>query len=429
MLDDTIFAAASPPGPAERAVLRCSGPRARELAATVFTPALPPVRAQIDGAVRVLDRAVEAMALVMPGPRSFTGEDVVELHVPGSPLLVGLLLAEFAAHGRELGARAALPGEFSRRAFGNGRLDLLQAEAVLQLIHAEDRAALAAAGRQLHGELSAAVTALRQQLQSALALLEAGLDFGDGETGAVATVSWLPTLRAAAETCQQIAASVPLGRVGGEVVLLGSANAGKSSLCNALAGRPAVLVASTPGTTRDVVTVELEPGVVLLDTPGDLDAPGADDRAALQLRDRLAGAAAAAVLVVDPSAPRLPVTELPVLAVVLTKADLGLPPPTLASAAPVLATSAHTGDGIEALRALLRRRARSGVRAAGFGRDCLHAAAAALAAATAAAAAGAGAELVAVDVQAALQSLTAVDGSHSPEDLLDRIFARFCLGK
>ncbi|HLQ36926.1 MAG TPA: GTPase, partial [Planctomycetota bacterium] len=426
MLGDTILARASADGSSERAVLRLSGPRALDAVALVFAPPPPAQRCTVDGHVQVLSHAVPAMALVLPAPRSYTGELQVELHVPGSPLLVDLLQRELLQRGAAFGVRPAQPGEFTRRAFEHGRMDLGQVEGVLALIFAEDRAAVARALSLLHGGLADATARLRALLQEALAMVEAGLDFEAGDTGAVPVAAWLEPLQRAMAAARELAAALPALRQGGELLLLGQANAGKSSLCNVLAGCAAVLVDSVPGTTRDVVRVELAPGLALWDAPGDLAAAGEFEQAALQLRDRVGAAAAAALLVVDPSQPVLPATLLPVLAVVVTKADLGLPPPPLPAGVPQFTVSARTGSGIEALRTFLRARARGGAAdVGGPQRQALAEVQDALAAALQQVAAGAGGEVLATDLRRALLALDQIAGSHSPEQLLDRIFARF----
>ena len=431
MIGDTILAQATATGSSERGVLRLSGPAALAAAQRVWTGPLLRQRGGHRGALAVRGRELPALALVMLGGGSYTGEDTVELHLPGSPLLLALVQDDLLAQGRDLGVRLATPGEFTRRAYEHGRLDLLQAEGVLALIEADGADDARPALLLLHGEASAALQATRTALQQVLALLEAGLDFTAGETGEVPSSAWLPGLLLARERCAEVLAGLPVAKHGGDVLLLGAANAGKSSLCNALAGRPAVLVGDEAGTTRDVVRVELGDGVWLWDAPGDVQGAGGTERAALALRDRLAGGAAAALWVVDPRAPFLPATSLPVLALVSTRRDLGVPMPADGLVElPHFAVSTLTGAGVEELRAFLHQRCRGGARS-GPTPLCLPttAALAAIDAALAAAAAGVGAELVAVDVQAALAALQPVAGEHTTEHLLDRLFARFCLGK
>ncbi|MBK8100132.1 MAG: 50S ribosome-binding GTPase [Planctomycetes bacterium] len=426
MLGDTIVALASPPGPGARAILRLSGPAAVAAVAGVFAPPPGRVRGVVDGLVRWRDAAVPAFAMVMPGPGSFTGEDVVELHVPGSPLLVELLLQAIVGSEPELGIRRALPGEFTRRAFDHGRLDLAQAEGVLRLVHAESMADAAAGLSWLHGGLAAAVAALRGELQDALATIESGLDFTDDETGAVHAADWQPKLQAARARAAALLAALPAATSGGELLLAGAANAGKSALVNALAGRTAVLVDGTAGTTRDLLRVEIGDGVVLWDAPGDLEQPAAIDRVALDLRNRLGGRGAAALLVIDPERPHVSLPPLPVVAVIWTKADRGVPAPAVElPAVPQFVVSATTGAGLAPLRAFLRDQCTGGPVPGSPIRACL----AAVAAALSAAAVRMAPELAAVDLQGALAALDGIAGHHSPEDLLDRIFGRFCLGK
>jgi len=446
VLGDTIHAVASPPGSGARAVLRLSGPDAFAAAAVVFRPAPRRERAQLEGHLTAFDRPVPALLLAMPRPHSYTGEDVVELHVPGSPLLCAELQRAMGAAGASL--RPARPGEFTARACRNGRMDGMQAEGVLLLIHGEDTAATARGAAWLSGGLSAAVARARALLQDALAMLELGLDFEAGETGAVPAPAFGEPLAAAQRVLADLQAELPHGARGGEVLLLGRSNAGKSSLCNALAGSDAVLVDGAPGTTRDLLRVDLGDGAAVWDAPGDLDDPRLWDQRALQLRDRLGAQAAAGLLVVDPhDVGALAPAPVPLLAVAFTKADrfasgevfaracvaaqqrlalsLGLP-----AALPQFATSAHTGAGVAELRAFLRQQSRGGARDLGGAlRPALEQAAAAAARAASALAEGLGAELASVDLQSALQALAEIDGSHGIDDLLERIYARFCLGK
>jgi tRNA modification GTPase len=441
MLGDTIVALASAPGGSERAVLRISGPAAFAAAALVFAPALTRVRSVVDGqvflpAIELPAIELPAMALVMPGPRSFTGEDVVELHVPGSPLLVELLLDRLLADGGVSGVRRALPGEFTARAVQNGKLDAAAVEGLLMLLHAQDERAAAAALPWLRGGFRDVVQRLRSDLQEALALLEVGLDFTDGETGAVPAAVWQVPLAATATGLLELLQQVPLVAAGGDAVLFGVANAGKSALVNALLGGERALVSNVPGTTRDSLRFELGPGVAIVDAPGDLDAPLGIDAAALALRDELAGGAASALLVLDASAARTPPSALrsplPWRALVWTKCDLAPPPPVppevgeRARGLPTFATSALTGVGIPGLRDYLLAQPGGGVIDAGGPlRSALRGSHEALVRAIAAPSP----ELAAVDLQQALRALDGIAGRHSPEALLDRIYGRFCLGK
>ncbi len=440
MIGDTIVACATAPGPGARAALRISGPRAFAVAARVFAPALPRARGQVDGHVTARGAQLEACALTMVAPASFTGEDIVELHVPGSPMLVRLLQDELLRDAAADGVREALPGEFTARACEHGRLDLAQAEGLLLLLHAQDRQQAQAALQWLNGGLADAVRRMRSDLQDRLALLEVGFDFDDLDTGAVDPALWRAPLTPLGDRLDALLAGLPASAPGGELLLVGHANAGKSSLANALAGHERALVADHAGTTRDLIQVEVAPGVHLWDAPGDLDEPSAADEAALQLRERLAGRAAGLLLVLDATAPRVPPmalrSPLPWFGVALTQCDLVAVVPRLDEAVTarlpspdrVFCTSAKDLRGTDALReAVARSASSSAVDAGGPLRTALQQCRDALARAIEAG--GAAPELAAVELQAALRALDGVAGRHSPEDLLDRIYGRFCLGK
>lgn len=428
---DTIVAIASPAGAGARGVLRLSGPSAWSAVAALCGRDLERRRGVHDAMLVVLGQPVAAMLLTMPAPRSYTGEDVVELHLPGAPLLLAQVMERLLAGGEPGALRVALPGEFTQRAFENGRLALAQAEAVAALIEASSREEHRFAFAALQGELGREVAAIRSLVLDARALLESGLDFEAGETGDVPAALWQPLLAAAAQRLTTLRAALPRTRPVGDLALLGAANAGKSSLANALAGRELVLVADAPGTTRDVLRIELAPGLALLDAPGDLAAPGPLDAAALAHRDRLLQGAGGALLVVDPRGPqRLPDARgLPVVAVVATRADLPVAADWVeraAGAVPCFRVDARHGKGaLAALRALLLAQpsgsSGSGLRIAGLLREAHESIARAQSAA--------GEELVAVELADAAERLHAIDGGGDDDAVLDRIFRRFCLGK
>jgi len=441
MLGDTIAAVASPPGASDRGIVRISGPDALAAAGRVLRAPLPRVRGAHARQAVVRATEIPALCVVMPAPRSYTGEDVVELHLPGAPLLLREMLSALEA----AGTRSPTPGEFSRRAFANGRLRLEQAEAVADLIAAENDAARRMALYALSGGLMETVARIRQQLDDARATLESGLDFTAEETGAVASDAWLGAIDDAAAMLADAIGELPDAVPAGDLLLLGAANAGKSSLCNALAGRDVMLVGAAAGTTRDVVAVPLPGGPTLLDAPGDVDGPGAVEAAALRLRDRLGARATGVLLVVDLAAPRLPVVSgsAPVVALVGTKLDL-VDDPTEAldrlrergrwpsdRAPPCFSVSNRTGAGVAALRAFLATSACGHGAAAGTvrWRDALRAALAAVRRAGGLGREGGGEELVAADLALASAALDEVHGVSAPESILDRIFARFCLGK
>ncbi|MCL4160700.1 UNVERIFIED_CONTAM: hypothetical protein GTU68_017302, partial [Idotea baltica] len=278
----TIAAIASPPGAGERGVIRVSGPQAWELVRA--TPALPTKTARGFHFGRFDDgRGTQPLLLLwMPGPRSFTREDVAEFHLPGSPPLLDAALARLFA----LGARSAEPGEFTRRAFENGRIDLTRAEGILELVHARNESERRAATALMLGGLSDRLAPLRDGLAALRALSEASLDFDETDTGHVPAeelqsmgARLLARLEEAARWESRRAKASDLPRV----ALVGSPNAGKSSLFNVLVRDAKALVSDLSGTTRDVLTGTWNVGefqVQLVDTAGlDDSATGPDGEA------------------------------------------------------------------------------------------------------------------------------------------------------
>lgn len=461
---DTIVAIASPPGAGARGVLRVSGPRAGELvrAAVVAEGELPPPRrAALTGRFDDGRGTQPVLLLWMPGPASYTREDVAELHLPGSPPLLDAALERLLA----LGARLAEPGEFTRRAFLNGRLDLTRAEGVLELIEATNEGERRAAGELLEGGLADRVAELRERLVDLRTLCEASLDFDESDTGHVPLeeLQRLGDAAAAAldealawEVRRQPPSTLP------RVVLFGAPNAGKSSLFNALTEGEA-LVSDVAGTTRDWIggTWPLAGGeVLLIDAPGwDAGALGPDAKA-LELAERERGTADLVVWVVDGMAAspgvlnelalRLPAGIPRVVA--WNKVDLGAlraPPPSLLAILAgdatepleVVGTSAG-GQGLDSLaRAAAAALGRTGDEPepeSGEGRarelfvrhrDALLRARGALEAGRETLVRHAPLDLAAEAFREATSALDAITGRTSSDDVLDRIFARFCIGK
>lgn len=439
-LSETIAAISSPPGPSARGIVRLSGPESWTIALSGFTPDQerpPPTRPEWrPGRLRVsgLRPALPAAIALWPGRRTYTGEPLAEIHTVGSPPLLQQLLADRLA----LGARPAEPGEFTLRAFLHGRLDLTRAEAVLGVIDARSPAQLDAALRQLAGGLSGAIGRLRDRLLDLLAHLEAGLDFAEepdvDELGRAALASEL------ADASAQVAALADRLRTRDRpddrprVVLVGPPNAGKSRLFNALLGRPEALVSDLAGTTRDYLAAPCDCDgllVELIDTAGVEPARDPISARAQSLRAEQAASADLWLLCRAPDTPDAPApTGRPHLRV-RTKSDL--PPPADPDS---LATSAASGAGLATLRSAIAARLRAlddpGDAPSGTAARCgesLRRAAEALRFASESVGLGAGDELVALDLRLALDELGKVVGQVVTDDILDRIFGRFCIGK
>ncbi|WP_018233151.1 tRNA uridine-5-carboxymethylaminomethyl(34) synthesis GTPase MnmE [Thioalkalivibrio thiocyanodenitrificans] len=441
--DDTIAAIATPPGFGGVGVVRVSGGLAPDVARAVLGH-LPAPRHATHAAFlgdggEPLD---DGIALYFPGPRSYTGEDVVELQGHGGPVVMDLLLARCL----ELGCRPARPGEFTERAFLNGRLDLAQAEAVADLIEAGSAQAARSARRALDGALSHRVERFLDTLTALRVSVEAALDFPDEDVDILRearVAEHLDDLDGQLEALRTGAAQGVLLREGMRLVIAGRPNAGKSSLLNRLARREAAIVTHIPGTTRDVLreTVSLD-GLPLhvVDTAGLRESDDPVEREGIRRAWAEIGSADAVLLVIDDSLgegaeeaairQRLPET-LPVIAV-HNKIDLSGAPPGEREGRIYL--SAATDAGVLTLRAHLK--ARMGY-AGGEGLflarrrhlDALARTREHVRAARQALDAGLGVELVAEDLRLAQECLGEITGKVSSEDLLGRIFATFCIGK
>ena len=453
---DTIVAAATPPGRGGVGIVRISGPQVAMIARAMIGRLPPPRYATHARFCAVDGGAIDTgLALYFPAPHSYTGEDVLELQGHGGPVLIEALVA----HAVGLGARRALPGEFTQRAYLNDRIDLAQAEAVADLIDAGSEAAARAAFRSLQGEFSARVRSLDEALAQLRAYVEATIDFPTDEIDYLADEALATRLSDVRAQCAALQATAKQGRLlteGITVVLAGAPNAGKSTLLNALAGHEAAIVDATPGTTRDVlrerVLIDGVP-VLLLDTAG-LREGGDTIESEGMRRARVAMSQADRVLFLvdahaDPRAAsfaaeraqlpwRVPVT------LVYSKLDLlgaadALPAQGDTAAAgaevPRIAVSAQTGAGLDALRAHL-------LEAAGFQRqdsglisarrrhlEALAATATHVEAAAAQCRAAGPGELVAEDLRAAQRALGEITGAGTADELLGRIFASFCIGK
>jgi tRNA modification GTPase len=441
MRTDTIIALASGAGRAGVAVIRLSGPAALGVLAALSASPVPPPRRAVTRSLKTADDDYldEALVLSMPGPNSFTGEDVVELHVHGGPAVVSAVIE--AALKTRL-CRLALPGEFTRRAFENGRLDLTQAEAIADLVDAETDDQRRQAARIYQGEAAKAFETWRGQLVAAMAALEASIDFPDesdipGDIN-LAALSPIEALAADLEASLGAAGRLEAIREGFRIAILGPPNAGKSSLINRLARRDAAIVSPIPGTTRDVVEIRLVIAgfpVWIADTAG-LRAT-ADTVEAEGVRRALARAEEADLrlwvvdALADPDVSH-ETSARPGDLVVLNKIDLA-PEARKQNAYPV---SAATGAGLDALE----RRIADIVRERLSGdepplitrarhRVLVEQALGHVERALEGARIGVGAELVSEDLRLAARALGRITGAVDAEDLLDRIFSDFCIGK
>lgn len=436
--DDTIFAPASGFGRAAVTVVRISGPAAGlaldRLAGGRPEPRRLSLRRLRDPDSRdILDQALVAW---LPGPATATGEDMAELHLHGG---LAVRSAVLRALGRVPGCRPAEAGAFSRRAFLNGRIDLTEAEGIADLIDAETEAQRVQALRQLDGALGRQVAAWRETGIDLLAGAEAALDFAD--EGDVDDADLDAALSGRATALRDaIRAALADGRRGERlregfcVVLAGAPNAGKSTLLNALSGRDAAIVSDIPGTTRDAIEVRCDLGglpVVLVDTAGLRDTADAIEAEGVKrTQSRIRSADLVLHLVpADGKADAGRFADVPVL-LVRTKADLAPEVPGEGG----LAISAVTGAGLDALLDAIQAAAQT---ALGQGdalvtrerhREALSRAAAHLDR-VATAAAGFPPELVAEDLRLAVRALGEVGGHVGVEEMLDRLFAGFCIGK
>lgn len=457
---DTIAAIATPPGVGGIGLIRVSGPEAEVIARRLFRP-LRPLSSFLSHhlylghivAPETGDVLDEVLVSFLKAPRSFTGEDTLEISCHGGPLILRTVLDEVL----RAGARPAERGEFTKRAFLNNRLDLAQAEAVLDVITARTHAGLSAAVARLRGKLSGRIEAIRSEIVDLLAGIEAAIDFSedDGVTGT--PESDLPRLQAAIDGLQALAATYRQGRIYREgigVVIAGRPNVGKSSLLNRLLGEKRAIVTSIPGTTRDFIEEALDIGgipVRLTDTAGIRPPEDAIEREGIDLVWERLETADAVLVLLDGSAELTAedrellakLREKPLLPVV-NKADLpqrleeGSLQEILPETAPrPLRISAKYGDGIEALKQAICDTALTAplqempevLIAHLHQKTALEKAAESLIRARDGLRGGLPPELAALEIREALDALGEITGRTTTEDVLERIFANFCIGK
>ena len=471
-MEDTICAVATPWGEGGIGIIRLSGEKAVEIASRVIrlksgrglsemsshtlhhadiVGLFPDSSGSTRSAVTSID---EALVVVMQAPRSYTAEDVVEIHCHGAPFVLQSLCEALVA----TGARLAQPGEFTKRAFLNGKLDLTQAEAVLDTIRAKTAASLRLAQEQLRGSLSKEIDRIRQRLIHLLAHVEASIDFTEEGITFIQEQELLRGVESTIEELSRLAASYQQGRVlreGVTVAIVGRPNVGKSSLLNALLRTDRAIVSPIPGTTRDVVEETLNilgVPVRLLDTAGLRDTTDVVEQEGVR-RSRAAMEQAEVLLVLLDGSVRLTPEEhqlvLPdrekKLVLVITKADLPheLPPGDLQHLERAVAAdatvwiSAKTGVGLDDLRDAIRKvtlglEFEPGETAAVTAlrhRTALVKANEALYRAIDSIKGMLSAEFVAVDFRGALDALGDITGVTTTDDVLDHVFTQFCIGK
>lgn len=446
---DTIAAQATAAGEGGIAIVRVSGSRCEEILARVFCAknGKPLVNRMLTfGHVMDGEEIVdEAMAVLMRAPHSYTREDVAEIHCHGSQALVRRILLLLL----KAGARMAEPGEFTCRAFMNGRIDLAQAEGVMRMIRSGSERAMRSAVRQMEGGVSAFVRRAREDVTSLLAALSAAVDFPD-------EVEETQTAREVTDSCKAIrerlleACDPRVGRIEDEglrVVLCGRPNAGKSSLLNALLGGERAIVTDIPGTTRDTLTEAVQMGgirVLLTDTAGLRETGDAVERIGVERARKALAEADVRVLVLDGASPltqedREALFGLSPQLVVLSKGDLEsvLSAEEVRAAfgdVPVVTVCAPRGEGLDELQsALLTFAPTDGAESSALSQarhvEAAQRACAALNDAVVSLEDGMPLDVAAVDLSAALDALGEITGETMSEKVIDEVFARFCVGK
>jgi tRNA modification GTPase len=448
--EDTIAALATSPGPSAVGMVRMSGLEAVAICDRVFRGKISPAQAAdrtvILGEIVSSDGSPidQVLVVVMRRPRSLTGEDVAEITCHGGNLAPRLVLRRLI----EAGARAAEPGEFTKRAFLNGKMDLAQAEAVAEIVHASSEKALEVAVRQLKGELSDRCSGIEESLLNWLAAIEADIDFVEDEIEPVDRSALDRDLARVGRDVAGLAASYEQGRYikdGIDVTIVGKPNVGKSSLFNRLVGHDRVIVSTSPGTTRDVVDGLVRVNGVILrlhDTAGVRDGVGSIEAEALRRTRQAIDEADIALVVLDVSTP-LTDEDLSIIGEVASKAHIvALNKTDLPKRAATdgfegaLDVSALQGWGFPDLVEHLRLLAEAKVEHLNYEVivserhvACLRRAREAVERAGRALGEGLSLEFVASDLRTALDAVGGITGRNVSSEVLDRIFSRFCIGK
>jgi tRNA modification GTPase len=468
--EDTICAIATPAGEGGIGIVRLSGSQALRIAdkfvhlrsgqplasvpshtlclADLRFPDMNQTVAQDPSIPKPRECFDEALVVYMKAPRSFTGEDIVEIQSHGGSLILSLTCRACL----EAGARLAEPGEFTKRAFLNGRLDLSQAEAVLDTIRAKSAASLTAAQRQLRGDLAREVDTAREALVHLLAQLEAGIDFGDEDVDIIHKQDLIGTVDRVARLVGRLRDTARAGRLlrdGARVVIAGRPNVGKSSLLNRLLKEERAIVTAVPGTTRDLIEEAIDLGGVLVhlvDTAGIRDTEDPVEHEGIKRSWSAQEQADLRVIVLDGSRP-LTADDHRLMdqaaemrhVIVINKADLPaqISPTAVKPGSVCIAVSAKTGDGVEDLRLAIRAQLTGSGPETADGvlvtnvrhQTALTRAHESLVEATSSIKDEMAAELVAVDLRAAADALGEITGAITNEEILSRIFSTFCIGK
>jgi tRNA modification GTPase len=449
-LDDTVVAVATPPGRGGIGVVRLAGPEARAIAISMvrLKHDLEPGRALFAELVEPAtgERIDEAVVTYFAKPQSYTADDVIEISAHGSPVVLHHVVELATA----AGARLAEPGEFTMRAFLNGRIDLTQAEAVRDLIESQTLYQAKVAAQQLEGALSRRLQPVKQKLVELIATMEAGIDFAEDDVSVLPAREILARIAAVSEPLEQLGASFAFGRMvheGMTLAIVGRPNVGKSSLFNRLVERERAIVTATPGTTRDLVTETVALGGIplkLIDTAGIRHS--SDEAESIGIRKSYEALREAdMVLVVLDSTCEVSAKDMELFAAganrralaVANKSDLPQAHDVAVDGFQVFPTSALTGEGIDRLRQAILHEVSSGagteretafltnIRQQRLVEESLNS----LAAAGRAAQSKTPHEMIMLDLYGALRPLDAITGETTTDDILNLIFSSFCIGK
>jgi len=442
-LEDTIAAIATPVGEGAIAVLRLSGSEAKAIVSCIFRDGTSvaewePRRLYLGGVWSQDGKIDQVLGTYFRAPHSYTGQDLIEISCHGGILVTRQILALLLRSG----ARAAEPGEFTQRAFLNGKMDLTQAEAVMDVIHAQTELALRAANEQLAGRLGSELRQLQDALLTTLAHVEAYIDFPDEQIDPDTGVTLNERLKDIGRRLQRLLGTAEQGRIlrhGLRTVIYGEPNVGKSSLLNLLLGYDRAIVSEIPGTTRDTIedTINFHGiPVRLIDTAGARESRDRVEQEGIR-RTRVELEQADLILhMVDASSPgKENIRSDQKRLLILNKVDLGLHPDW--KGVDGIRFSCKTDFGREALENKIRNRVVGGevslqnshIAISARHQSCLHAAEQAVNKASKGIAQSQLPELIAVDLRSALDEIGDVVGKHDTEDLLGKIFSEFCIGK